>query len=78
MLTTLSITSLNQGKIAPRFDLEPKSAEEAAEEAACRNELAPWQAGQTAASFWMVLSARVGLRNAGRRSPAQQVVVVRN
>jgi len=31
MLTTLSITSMNQGKIAPRYDVEPKTAEELAQ-----------------------------------------------
>jgi hypothetical protein len=31
MLTTLSIVSLNQGKITPRFDQEPITAEEWAE-----------------------------------------------
>ena len=31
MLTTLSITSMNQGKIAPRYDQEPRSAGEWAE-----------------------------------------------
>ena len=71
MVTTLSLTSMNQGKIAPRYDLEPKSVEAAAEEAACRMELEPWHVGQTASAIWKVLSARFGLRIAGRLSHAQ-------
>jgi len=71
MLTTLSIISLDQGKFAPRYDLEPKSAEEAAEDAVCRMELAPRQAGQTLLAIWKGLSGRFGRRTAGSLAHAQ-------
>ena len=78
MVTTLCITSLNQGKIAPRYDLEPKSPEEEAEEAACRMDPVPWQAGQTAIGIWKALFARFIIGTAGRVSPAHSAVIVRS
>ena len=55
MVTTLCITSLNQGKIAPRYDLESKSVEAAAEEAACKLELEPWHIGHRASAIWKAI-----------------------
>jgi len=78
MLTTLSITSLSQGNITPRYDLEPKSVEEAAEEAACRMELETWHVGQVASAIWKRLSARFGRHTVGHLSHAQKVAIVRN
>ena len=69
MLTTLSITSMNQGKIAPRYDIEPRSVEKAA----CRMEIAPWQVRQSALVVRTRLLTWFGRRNIGHQSPAPKV-----
>ena len=62
MVTTLCITSLNQGKIAPRYDLEPKSAEELAEAAAGTMEQPKWHVIQAAMAIWKRIPVGFGHR----------------
>lgn len=58
MLTTLCILSLDQGKIAPRYDIEPKSHEDAAEAVAGALQTANWHVGRTALAIWRGLLVR--------------------
>jgi len=60
MLTTLCITSLHQGNFAPRYDVEPKSAEELAEAAAGKMEQPMWQVTQAALAIWKRIPAGFG------------------
>jgi hypothetical protein len=70
VLTTLCIISLDQGKIAPRYDIEPKSPEEVPETAACKMEQPNWQIRQTSLAIWKGISAKFGYRQAGKVSHA--------
>ena len=72
MLTTISITSMNQGKIAPRYDVEPRS-----EEAARRMEITPWLVSPSPLFVWPRLSAWFGRRNFGHQSPTRNVASAR-
>jgi hypothetical protein len=57
MLTTLSITSLNQGKIAPRYGREPTPVEEAA---TVEVQKAQWLSKIAAAVIRSIRSGRFG------------------
>jgi hypothetical protein len=62
MLTTLSIVSLDQGKFAPHYDIEPKWSDELAELAASKTETPVGRFGHLALAIWQKVSARVGHR----------------
>jgi len=62
MLTTLSIVSLDQGKFAPRYDIEPKPAGESDILAASKTETPVGRLGHLALAVWQKVSARVGHR----------------
>ena len=72
MLTTLSILSLDQGKIAPRYDLGPKSPDEAAEALVLAGVPAPasWPISQVARTISNRLFVRITTRNGGTVSHA--------
>ena len=52
MLTTLSIVSLDQGKIAPRYDVEPKSTEEMTEAAVSKMEIPSRRLSRSVLAIW--------------------------
>jgi hypothetical protein len=62
MLTTLSIVSLDQGKIAPRHDFEPNPARESHPLTASETEATVARLGHLAQAIWQEVSARVGHR----------------
>ena len=70
MLTTLCILSLDQGKIAPRYDIEPMSMEEAAEAGVGTMQEASWHAGRSTSEIWKGLLVRIATRIGGSLSHA--------
>ena len=52
MLTTLSIVSLDQGKIAPRYDIEPANSEDAAEVMADAEQSPSWNVDRSVLAIW--------------------------
>jgi hypothetical protein len=66
MLTTLSITSMNQGSIAPRFDREPRSEQEWVEFAAAEAKTSRWQFSRSVAAIWDGISTHLRHRKPGK------------
>ena len=62
MLTTLSIVSLDQGKIARRHDVEREPASESYPLAASRPERSVGRLADLALAYWQEVSARFGRR----------------